>query len=63
MSLGNLQYFLGVKVARSKEEVYLSKRKYVLDFLSEAGMSGCKPVHAPIDLNAKLMSGQGGVIA
>ena len=33
--LGMLRYFLGVEVIRSKHGIFLSKRKYVLDLLSE----------------------------
>ena len=32
-----LRYFLGVEVMRSKHRIFLSQRKYVLDFLSETG--------------------------
>ena len=32
-----LKYFLGVEVMRSKHEIFLSERKYVLDLLSETG--------------------------
>ena len=35
--LGMLRYFLGVEVMRSKHEIFLSQRKYVLDLLSETG--------------------------
>ena len=38
-----LRYFLGVEVMRSKHEIFLSKRKYVLDLLSETGKLGTKP--------------------
>ena len=41
--LGMLRYFLGVEVMRSKHEIYLSQRKYVLDLLSEIGNLGAKP--------------------
>ena len=33
--LGMLKYFLGVEVKRSKHEIFLSQKKYVLDLLSE----------------------------
>ena len=41
--LGQLKYFLGNKVMRSKKGIYLSQRKYVLDLLSETGKLGAKP--------------------
>ena len=31
--LGNLKYFLGIEVARSKEGIFISQRKYVLDLI------------------------------
>ena len=42
--LGGLKYFLGIEVARTKEGISLSQRKYVLDLLTETGMLDCKPV-------------------
>ncbi|KAL0560267.1 hypothetical protein IC582_000667 [Cucumis melo] len=41
--LGNVKYFLGIKVARSKEGISISQRKYTLDLLSETGMLGYAP--------------------
>ena len=35
--LGMIKYFIGVKVMRSKREIFLSQRKYVLDLLFERG--------------------------
>ena len=40
--LGKLKYFLGMEVARSKEDIVVSQRKYTLDLLSEVGMLGSK---------------------
>lgn len=59
-NLGSLKYFLGMEVARSKEGIVISQRKYVLDLLKETGMSGCKPVDTPIDPNKKLGDGEQG---
>ena len=42
--LGKLCYFLGIEVARSKDGINLSQRKYVLDILEECGLLGSKPV-------------------
>ena len=52
--LGSLRYFLGMEVTQSKKGIVVSQRKYVLDFLKEIGMSGCRPVDIPIDPNQKL---------
>ncbi|KAM1457502.1 hypothetical protein ACFX13_035528 [Malus domestica] len=47
-NLGDLKYFLGMEVARSSRGIFLSPRKYVLDFLKETCMLGCKHVDTPI---------------
>ena len=52
--LGNLKYFLGMEVARSKEGISISQRKYTLDLLIETGMMGCRTADTPIKFNAKL---------
>ena len=43
-----LRYFLGIEVMRSKHEIFLSQRKYVLDLLSETGKLGVKPRGSPM---------------
>ncbi|KAA0051242.1 retrotransposon protein, putative, unclassified, expressed [Cucumis melo var. makuwa] len=52
--LRNLKYFLGMEVARSKEGIFVSQRKYTLDLLTETGMLGCRPTETPIEFNCKL---------
>lgn len=42
--LGHLQYFLNIKILRSKEGMVFLQRKYVLDLLQEIGMFGSKSV-------------------
>ncbi|KAA0055698.1 putative mitochondrial protein [Cucumis melo var. makuwa] len=49
--LGNLKYFLGIKVARSKEDISVSQRKCTLDLLIETGMLGCRLADTPIEFN------------
>jgi hypothetical protein len=57
--LGQMRYFLGIEVSRSSRGIYLSQRKYVLDLLSETGMSGCRPALTPIEKNHRLTSESG----
>ena len=53
-NLKGLKYFLGIEVARSKQGIFLSQRKYILDLLTETGMLDCKPVDTPITQNERL---------
>lgn len=53
-NLGGLKYFLGIEVARSKQGIFLSQRKYILDLLSEVGLLDCKPADTPIVQNHRL---------
>jgi len=56
--LGSLKY-LGIEVATSTNGIFLSQRKYTLDLLSEAGMLGCMSIDSLMDMNMKLLRGQG----
>lgn len=59
--LGQLKYFLGMKVAMSKKRIIVFKRKYIFDLLKETGMIGCKPSDTPVEMNAKLGDIKNGV--
>ena len=52
--LDALKYFLGIEVAKSKHEIFISQRKYILNLLQEICMLGCKSNDTPIDPNLKL---------
>jgi hypothetical protein len=45
--LGNLKYFLGIEVARSKKGIFLSQRKYAIEILEDTGFLGAKTVRFP----------------
>ncbi|XP_020426599.1 uncharacterized protein LOC109950864 [Prunus persica] len=53
-SLGDLKYFLGIEIVRSKHGIFLSQRMYILDLLVETGMLDCKPIDALSEQNHKL---------
>jgi hypothetical protein len=53
-NLGGLKYFLGIEVDRSKQGIFLSQQKYIIDLLSEVRLVECKPVDTPIVQNHKL---------
>ena len=52
--LGELKYFLGIKVSRSKKSIFQSQRKYALDLLNETSMTTCSPTNTPMEENLKL---------
>ena len=49
--LGELKYFLGIEVCRSKEGLFISQRKYTLDLLNEVGKLGSRPVASPLEVD------------
>jgi len=54
--LGKLKYFLGIEVAYSRQNIFISQRKYVLDLLKETGKLGCKPTGVPIEQNHRIVN-------
>ena len=51
--LGQMWYFLGMEVAKSRKGIIISQRMYVLDLLTETVMLGCKPSDTPIKARKK----------
>lgn len=52
--LGELKYFLGIEVLKSKNGLCLNQRKYCLELLHELGLLACKPVMTPLPENIVL---------
>ncbi|XP_015166313.1 uncharacterized mitochondrial protein AtMg00810-like [Solanum tuberosum] len=52
--LGQLRYFLGLEILRSQKGILLNQRKYVLELISDVGLSGSKPAITPLEMNRKL---------
>lgn len=56
--LGELKFFLGIEVLRSKSGVIFNQRKYILELISDMGLSGAKPMSTPLEPNLKLTTVQ-----
>ena len=52
--LGDLKYFSGIEVSRSKKGISISQRKYALENLKDGGFFGAKPMSFPMEQNIKL---------
>jgi hypothetical protein len=52
--LGDLKYFLGIKVSRLQKGISISQQKYTLEILKDVGILGAKPVNFPMEQNTKL---------
>ena len=61
--LGQMRYFLGMEITRSRKGINVSHRKYTLDLLHETGMLGAKPEETPMDDKCKLEIKEKGVPA
>ena len=53
--LGELKYFLGIELCRSKKGLFLSQRKYTLDILNEAGNLGSRQAKTPLEEGYKVL--------
>ena len=47
--LGEMKYFLGIEICRSKEGLFMSQRKYVIDLLKGADAYGGKTAKMPME--------------
>ncbi|XP_070054988.1 uncharacterized mitochondrial protein AtMg00810-like [Nicotiana tomentosiformis] len=52
--LGELKYFLGIEVLRSKQGILLNQRKYALELIFDVGLSATKPATTTLEANTRL---------
>ena len=57
-SFGIFKYFLGIEVAYSKEGIFISQHKYILDLMKETSMLDCNPASTHVDINVKVGKGE-----
>lgn len=49
--LGELRYFLGLKIARSHQGILICQRKFTLDLIADMGLAGSKHASTLLDAN------------
>lgn len=52
--LGDLHYFLGIEVKRSRGELFLTQERYATSILEKVNMNQCKPISTPLATTEKL---------
>lgn len=57
--LGQLRYFLGFELARSRKGIFMNQRKYTPELLEDTGFLDAKPSFVPFDPNIKLSTSDG----
>ncbi|KAL2893587.1 Retrovirus-related Pol polyprotein from transposon TNT 1-94 [Bienertia sinuspersici] len=57
--LGEMRYFLGLEVFRNREGIVLNQRKYILDILTQMGLTHAKPSQCPFPKHVKLSTHEG----
>jgi hypothetical protein len=60
--LGDLKYFLGLKIAKSEQGIHLCQRKYALQLLNDTGFTASKPASVPMDPGIHLNDKDGALL-
>ena len=56
--LGLMHYFLDLEVWKKSGEIFLSQGKYVVKLLESFGMTECKFMNTPMEMNFKKLCGK-----
>lgn len=57
--LGDLHYFLGIEVMRTREGLLLSQKQYARNILARVGMLKCKPSPTPLSASENISKEDG----
>ncbi|GKD12940.1 retrovirus-related pol polyprotein from transposon TNT 1-94 [Tanacetum coccineum] len=57
--LGLAKYFLGIELCRTNAGMHLNQRKYILDLLTDVGLTAAKPSSFPLPTQIKLSLDKG----
>ncbi|CAL8117065.1 unnamed protein product [Prunus armeniaca] len=60
--LGNLKYFLGIEVSRSKKGICLNQCEYALDIIKDTCLLGAKPETFPMEENLRSNNTDGNLL-
>ena len=60
--LGDLNFFLGVKVIKNTSSILLSQKRYIVDLLHRTDMLEAKPVSSPVTTSTNLSAFEGDTI-
>lgn len=52
--IGEMKFFLGLKIFQNKECIFISQNKYLKDLLKIFGLENCKPIGTPMVTGHKL---------
>lgn len=52
--LGDLHYFLGMEVKRTKDSLLINQERYATDLLKRVAMKNSKPVNTPLSSSEKI---------
>jgi hypothetical protein len=53
-ALGDVHYFLGIEVKRSRDGLVLSQGRYAREVIERVSMTSCKSIASPMVLSEKL---------
>ena len=60
--LGDLNFFLGVKVIKNTSSILLSQKRYIVDLLHRTNILEAKPVSSPMTTSTNLSASEGDTI-